>query len=296
MNNSSIVIIVGYSRSGTTLVSQIIGSFDNIHLELEPHANWRIGNFCKLNDEDFKVSTKLAERIRQKMFVGVDKEIFAEKSPINSLRPDLVYSVFPNAKIIYVQRNPVKCIKSNVKFSRNSLSFDFSVLLRKYFSSASSKAQKKENKIEEKVNKFRQRSIFKQIDIQDIFCVAYYVLGMLSIKFFKEAVPFGPKIKNFAKIVKEEGLINYHIRAYQKTLVHKNKYEKLYGDKMQCFQLEDLISNNNELIRLLNFIEVAYDDSTLRAITSTFVKSENRAESALDLEIQESMKHLDIKL
>src|SRR5690242_13900722 len=94
------VIIVGMARSGTTLVSHILGSLQNVHIEVEPHALWRTGNFKYFNDEEFDITDEIVNSIRTKLTKNLNGKILIEKSPINSLRPNLVNAVFPEAKII----------------------------------------------------------------------------------------------------------------------------------------------------------------------------------------------------
>src|ERR1043166_4169831 len=97
------IIIVGMARSGTTLVSHVIGSLPRTKIEVEPHALWRSGNFKYLNDEQYTINEKITGNIRSKLMRNLEGRILVEKSPINSLRPYLVNAVFPEARIVYVE-------------------------------------------------------------------------------------------------------------------------------------------------------------------------------------------------
>src|SRR5580765_7243901 len=133
MEQQAPVIIIGMARSGTTLVSHVIGSLPNVKIEVEPHALWRSGNFKFHNDEEYDISEKIINNIRHKLTKGLDGKLLVEKSPINSLRPALVHAVFPDAKIIYIERDPVRCIYSNYSRSLKKDSFKLSIILKKYF-------------------------------------------------------------------------------------------------------------------------------------------------------------------
>ncbi|RXG27156.1 sulfotransferase family protein [Leeuwenhoekiella palythoae] len=280
------VLIVGYSRSGTTLVSKVFSLIDKVYVEVEPHATWRLGNFRYLNDEDYSISDKIVTRIREKLLKDVPSDyVFVEKSPINSLRPHLVHAVFPDAKIIFIERDPVKCIKSNYKFAKKGYSFSLSVILKKY-SSTKVKFDKTNNN---KKDNFHSKSIKEQIDFKDVFGLSLYALQMSLIKMFK-TVPFGPKIKGFTSIIKQKGLIAYYIEALKSVETYRCDYERLYQDNFKHFYLEDFLANKEIQRQMLEFSGVPYNNENLIEIEGLFSKSENSREELLDRQIQ---KHLD---
>src|SRR4026208_2464215 len=111
--NKTPVLIIDMARSGTTLVSHILGSLPGVHIEVEPHALWKSGNFKYLDDEEYDATDEIAAKIRKKFTKDLAGKTLIEKSPINCLRPYLVHKVFPEAKIVYIERDPVRCIYSN---------------------------------------------------------------------------------------------------------------------------------------------------------------------------------------
>ena len=127
------ILIVGMARSGTTLVSHILGSLPGVHIEVEPHALWKSGNYKYFNDEEYDITPSIINYIRKKFAENLGDKILIEKSPINALRPDLVHAVFPEAKIVYIERDPVRCIYSNYSRSVKKDSFRLSITLKKYF-------------------------------------------------------------------------------------------------------------------------------------------------------------------
>ena len=91
MLKDSPIVIVGMARSGTALVSHVLGSLPNVHTEIEPHALWKSNNFKYLNDEEYDITEKIVKNIREKLTNNLNGQRLVEKSPINSLRPYLVH-------------------------------------------------------------------------------------------------------------------------------------------------------------------------------------------------------------
>ena len=202
------------ARSGTTLVSHILGSLDNIHTEVEPHALWKSGNFKYLNDEEYDITSAIVNNIRRKFLKDVGNKVMIEKSPINSLRPKLVHAVFPEAKIVYIERDPVRCIYSNYSRSVKKDSFKLSITLKKYFLYTGS---------DDLEGAISDRKLLEQISLNDLPDLVLYTLKMFYLRQFK-VLPFGPKLKNFIQIVKEKGLLGYHVEVYKRTLEYKKQF------------------------------------------------------------------------
>ena len=127
------IVIVGMPRSGTTLVSHLLGSLPEVHLEIEPHVLWKAGNFSYLADDEFDIKPDCTAWIRHKLLAASEGRVLVEKSPVNSIRPQLVHAVLPDAKIVFVERDIVRCVDSNLKRSFGKDSFKFSIILKKYF-------------------------------------------------------------------------------------------------------------------------------------------------------------------
>lgn len=256
------VIIVGMARSGTTLVSHILGSLPNVHIEVEPHALWKSGNFKYFNDEEYDMTPEIIENIRQKFTSKLNGKTLVEKSPINSLRADLVHAVFPEAKIIYLERDPVRCIYSNYNRSLKKDSFKLSIALKKYFLYTGSR---------DLSGAISERGLFQQISVKDVPYIVPYATKMFYLRQFRN-LPFGPKIKNFMQIVEQKGLLAYHVEVYKKSLEYKSHYKKLFGNNLREFKFENIISNSNEMEELAAFTGIAYSSEFLNKIRSSFDK------------------------
>jgi hypothetical protein len=255
------IIIVGMARSGTTLVSHIFGSLKQVHIEVEPHALWKSGNFKYLNDEQYDSDEKIIARIKNKFLKKLaNDKVLVEKSPINSLRPHLVHKVFPNAKIIYIERNSVRCIYSNYCRSLKKDSFKLSIILKKYFLFTGSKDLE---------GAISNRSLFQQISLKDLPIFIKYSFKMMQLRNINNYLPFGPKLKNFLSVVKDKGLLHYHVEVYKKSNEYKKIYKELFGEQMKVFSMEKIMSDEAEIIKMMNFSELEFSKDWISEIQKT---------------------------
>ena len=108
-NRPRLIFIVGMPRSGTTLVEQIISS----HPEVMGEGELRhVKNFGETMARGIsKVDNHTLLDFRKKYFENLrklpnKKSVVTDKMPENFKYLGLICSVFPNAKIIHVKRNP----------------------------------------------------------------------------------------------------------------------------------------------------------------------------------------------
>ena len=119
------VFLIGFPRSGTTLLDTILRSHPKIEIieekpiineiknELENLTN---GNFLNLN----KISLNDIKRIRESYFknrlefTGKESKdkIYIDKNPLNIIFVGEIIRVFPNAKFLFTLRNPYDCVLS----------------------------------------------------------------------------------------------------------------------------------------------------------------------------------------
>lgn len=255
------ILIVGMARSGTTLVSHILGSLPDVHIEVEPHALWKSGNFKYLDDEKYDTEDKIVANIRKKFTKDLQGKTLIEKSPINCLRPYLVHKVFPEAKIVYIERDPVRCIYSNYSRSLKKDSFKLSIILKKYFVYTGSRDLE---------GAISERRLFNQISFRDIPRFLQYSIKMFYLRQVVGALPFGPKLKNFVTIVKNQGLLFYHVTVFKAAKKYKKIYNDLYGSNMQTFSMENIMNDPNEIKRMLEFIRFPYSEEWVQKIQNSF--------------------------
>ena len=183
--------------------------------------------------------------------------ILVEKSPTNIFRSNLVFSVFPDAKIVYLERNPIRLIYSNYKRSLNNDSFKLSIILKKYL---------KETGTKELPNSLSSFSFFKQVKLKELPVIIIYCMRMFFIRQILNLLPFGPKLKQFAKIVKEKGLLFYHVEVFKQAQIEKEKFKKLYLNNMMTFQFEELMTDIAELKKLFDFTGLLITDAEIKDI------------------------------
>lgn len=254
------ILIIGMARAGTTLVSHILGSLPDVHIEVEPHALWKSGNFKYFNDEQYDITDSIVKNIRTKLTKNLAGKRLIEKSPINCLRPGLVHAVFPEAKIVYVERDPVRCIYSNYSRSTKKDSFKLSIILKKYLLYTGSKDLE---------GAISSRKIFDQISVKEMPDFIRYVTKMFQLR-KAGLLPFGPKIENFENIVRTKGILAFHAEVYKAAMRYKERYKELYGNSMEVFKLENIMTDKMEIERMIRFSQLPYNAGLLEKIYKTF--------------------------
>lgn len=283
MMNREPIIIVGMARSGTTLVSHLLGSLEQVHLEIEPHVLWKAGNFKFLSDSEYDLRPSAVHWIRDALLGAAGEKVLVEKSPVNSLRPHLVKAVFPKARIVYVERNLVRCVNSNLKRSQNRDSFKFSIILRKYLRYTGS------YDLEGAIGK---RKLHQQLRFFDYPMFALYSLRMIWLRNVRNILPFGPKLADFAGIVARDGLVAYHVQVAAEAARCKGVFQELYGTNFATFRLEKLQTDSAEVRRLYSWCGFEVGDDFIHGMMNTYSKekvSQAMSHDKADEEIRERL-------
>lgn len=129
-----IVFIIGCGRSGTSILGKSIGAHSEVCYLHEPKYIWQkgfpemdvwTGNYhgpqhLKMDEQNFnsRAAGKVIAGFKKKLILS-KKQIIVEKLPINSFRLDLLDSIFPNAKYIFLQRNGLEVTKSITRLNIN---------------------------------------------------------------------------------------------------------------------------------------------------------------------------------
>jgi Tfp pilus assembly protein PilF len=137
------VFLVGFARSGTTLLEQILASHaDMVALEEKPAIDPAIIEFLMTDADCDRLATldeagalhwrKLYwERVRE---FGVEPagKVFVDKLPLHTLYLPVIAKLFPRAKILFARRDPrdvvISCFKH--RFRANPLTVEFTDLAR----------------------------------------------------------------------------------------------------------------------------------------------------------------------
>ena len=112
------IFIVGMPRSGTTLVEQIVSSHSKVTGAGELFFVERFGKHIVRGT--VKPKAKMIFNFRQRYIEALKKRsggrsIVTDKMPHNFLYVGLIFSAFPNAKVIHVNRDPAATCWSNYK-------------------------------------------------------------------------------------------------------------------------------------------------------------------------------------
>jgi Sulfotransferase family len=259
------IVIIGMSRSGTTLVGRLLESRPGVHLETEPHMVWKAGSFAHVADDEVEDDTRAAAWIRHTLLAAAGTDTLVEKSPVNCLRPDLVHRVFPDARIVYVERDPARCIDSNYRRTLNRESLKPAIVLRKYLS-----PRRADHDFGSHLDATGGRALHEQVRPRDWMPFAWYTARLLWLRQTKGPLPFGPKTAGFTDIVRRDGPLAYHVEVYRIAQERKARFEELYASRMASFRLEALQTDPDEIERLYRFCGFTADRSDIDEIITGF--------------------------
>jgi len=111
------IILFGNTRSGTTIVQKVMSAHSNIVGWYEPNAIWLYADTGRIHDEfDESDATNKVKKYIRKRFYKYQKmngnRVVLEKTPQNLLRIPYVRTIFPEAKFLFIVRNPFSFISS----------------------------------------------------------------------------------------------------------------------------------------------------------------------------------------
>ena len=134
------IFVLGMPRSGTTLTEQIISSHPQVHGGGELNDLSRITGFDAFQENlilpgQDQLNAWGAEYIDQLLRLAPDAHRITDKMPANFFAIGLIHLLFPNAKVIHVNRNPVdtclSCFTTWFKYG-NDHTYDLAELGRYY--------------------------------------------------------------------------------------------------------------------------------------------------------------------
>lgn len=111
------IILFGNFRSGTTMLQKIIASHPAVVPLYEPVGIWLYADPGRDNDEfDESDATDRVRKYIRGWFLKYQREngnrVIVEKTPHNILRIPYVRAIFPEARFIYIVRNPLSFVSS----------------------------------------------------------------------------------------------------------------------------------------------------------------------------------------
>lgn len=234
MDNSPIIIL-GSPRSGTTFLGNLLKNHTDLFYAEEYRFTWLYKNE-KYADmlRPNHASDCVKKYIRNKFFDLVNsnnKCRLLEKTPSNALRPFFVNEIFPDAKYIYITRDPRECILS-IKDLWSSTARDLS-----------------------NVDKGIYVRRFKDMHISQY----KYILPEIIKRVVPKALTnsenlWGPRLPGFEKIVRNLGL--FEACCMQWRFCHdelENFYKNGPRERILKIKLEDLnITAINDILKFCN--------------------------------------------
>ena len=262
------VIIIGAARSGTNMLRDLLTTIDNFATWPCDEINyiWRYDNAHKTTDQ-FSVDdvTKRNKNYIRRQFEKLHKKTEAdyivEKTCANSLRVDFVNQILPEAKYIYIYRDPLDVVASAKK--RWSAPLDLGYILKKA----------------------------RYVPIKDL---PYYALKYIWNRIYKiinneERLAFwGPKFRGLDEVLKDNSLEEVCAIQWEKcndrTL---DSFTEIDNNKIYNIAYEDFVYQpTKNLANILKFINNKdYDKMTLDEIvkdvsTSSVKKGYNNLSQA----------------
>jgi tetratricopeptide (TPR) repeat protein len=126
---NQLVFIVGMPRSGTTLSEQIVASHSKVHGagELEHLAEAMRSSEWETGQDRSQIFAKIRKHYIEKTGNLTKLPILTDKMPYNFRWVGFILKAFPEAKIVYLKRDPAAVCWSNFKlyFPANGLGYAF---------------------------------------------------------------------------------------------------------------------------------------------------------------------------
>lgn len=111
------IILLGNTRSGTTIVQKVIAAHPGVVGWYEPNAIWLYPDPWRRYDEfdESDATDRVRRYVRKRFLVYQERHgnrLVLEKSPQNILRIPYVRAIFPEATYLYIVRHPFSFISS----------------------------------------------------------------------------------------------------------------------------------------------------------------------------------------
>jgi hypothetical protein len=111
------IILLGNTRSGTTIVQDLVSTHPEVERWYEPRTLWLYADPGRQHDEfDARDATPRVKRYIRKRFLEFQREHgdrrVMEKTPANILKIPYVEEIFPEASYLFIVRDPFSFISS----------------------------------------------------------------------------------------------------------------------------------------------------------------------------------------
>lgn len=196
---------------------------------------------------------------------------FVEKSPINCLRALKVYHVFPEARIVFIDRDPQKIIRSNMFRSFNGDHFSFSIFFEKFFKKKGGGVLSSRNE--------KYIGLIDQVGLKGLLGFCKYAFKGVFSKYFL-SIPFGPKNYNVYNVNKKININEYYESIMDDVSSNRDVYSKLFGKDFYAVNLDNF---SNEITGLIDWLDEDYEakkiEYVLKKNFSKVAENENSTSS-----------------
>jgi len=233
INHSNLAFLIGFPRSGTTLLDTILRSHSKtLVLEEKPYLlnvrhgfykNHKLSDILQINETE---KIKMQEQYFNSFNYKSDKLII-DKYPLNLIELGFIKTLFPNSKIILAIRHPLDCIISGVltAFKMNDGMVNF------------------EN--------IQTTSFFYNECFELLFkYFNYYEINYHEVRYENVITNFEDEINkllNFLNLKFEESIYNFHKTAMQRQKINTPSYDQvvqpIYSSSINRYKNFDEIKN-----------------------------------------------------
>mgnify|MGYP001368114774 CR=1 FL=1 len=213
IEHSNLTFLVGFPRSGTTLLDTILRTHSKtLVLEEKPylinirHDFFKKNNISKLFSLDEKNLVEMQKNYFKSFNYNADK-IIIDKFPLNLIELGFIKMIFPNCKIILALRHPLDCILSCVltSFKINEAMINFENL--------------------------RTTAHFynKTFNLLETY-INFFNLNLYKIKYENVVTNFEKEILNLLSYLGlnfEDSVVNFHDTAKKREKIHTPSYHQV---------------------------------------------------------------------
>lgn len=135
------VFLLGFARSGTTLLEQVLASHSDVAALEEQDLlasaaqsfltdDAALNRLTSASQQELDVFRKAYWQRIEQLGLKVEGKVFVDKLPMNTIKLPLIAKLFPDAKIIFALRDPRDVIQSCYRrhFEVNATNFEFLTL------------------------------------------------------------------------------------------------------------------------------------------------------------------------
>ncbi len=240
------VIIIGAPRSGTNMLRDVLTRLKKVSTWPCDEINyiWRHGNVFYPSDEfPPELATDNVSYYVRKKFDWVAKkygaEFVVEKTCANSLRVEFVDRILPDAKYIFIKRNPYDAVASAMK--RWTAKLDIKYILKKA----------------------------RFVPLTDLpYYGSKYLWNRIYRLFSKEKrlAFWGPKLNNMESLLKQYSLEEICALQWKKCVNRANEaFQQINKSRVFKIDYEIFVQEPEEYLKqICNFLELDYKKSDIR--------------------------------